>query len=232
MKKQKHVTAKKSTTDPVIEKKLLVRLSLIIALFAFLLYSNTIKHGFVLDDVSVVSENTLTQKGIPALKTIMTQPYRKGYTDDENNLYRPLSKMMFAVEWQISPGNPHIHHTMNVLLYAIECVLLFLLLVRVTKINVYILFFSVMLFAAHPVHTEVVANIKSRDEILSMLFIVLSLHFVISYLKNSKMLSMAGMLFCFFLALLSKESAIVFVAIVPLVMYFFTEASKSRIIRL
>src|SRR6218665_635224 len=179
-KKQKHAAVKKST-ETVVDKKLLVRLALIIALFSFLIYSNTLTHGFVLDDTSVVSENRMTQGGISSLKEIISSPYRAGYTNDENNLYRPLSKMMFAVEWQISPNNPHIHHFMNVLLYALECMLLFLLLARITKINVYILFFSVMIFAAHPIHTEVVANIKSRDEILTMLFVLLSLHFAVNY---------------------------------------------------
>ena len=233
MKKQKHAAVKKNAAVPVvIEKKLLIRLSLIIALFSFLVYSNTLKHGFVLDDVSVISENTLTQQGAPALKEILSSAYRVGYTTDDNNLYRPLSKAMFAVEWQLSPNNPQIHHTVNVLLYALGCVLLFLLLVRISKINVYILFFSVMLFAAHPIHTEVVANIKSRDEILSMLFIVASLHFVTAYLKNNKVFSFAAYLLCFFLALLSKESAIVYVAIVPLVLHFFTAASRSTIVKM
>ena len=227
-KKQKHAAVKKST-ETVVDKKLLVRLALIIALFSFLIYSNTLTHGFVLDDTSVVSENRMTQGGISSLKEIISSPYRAGYTNDENNLYRPLSKMMFAVEWQISPNNPHIHHFMNVLLYALECMLLFLLLARITKINVYILFFSVMIFAAHPIHTEVVANIKSRDEILTMLFVLLSLHFAVNYTKSSKALSLFGFLLCFFLALLSKESAIVFVAIVPLVLNFFTSAGRKQI---
>ncbi|MCW3102744.1 MAG: hypothetical protein JWO09_1184 [Bacteroidetes bacterium] len=223
MKKQKHAAKQKQTEAPIVEKKLLIRLSLIIAVFSFILYANTLRHEFVLDDNSVIKENTMTQGGVSSLKAIFSSAYRAGYPNAENNLYRPLSKAMFAVEWQLSPDNPHIHHFVNVLLYALACVLLFIVLSRWTKINIYVLFITALIFAAHPIHTEVVANIKSRDEILTMLFLLLSLNAALNHLSNQKALSLIAYLFCFFLALLSKESAIVFIAIVPLFIYFFTE---------
>lgn len=213
------------------DRKLLIRLSFIIALFAFLLYSNTIKHGFVLDDYSVIKENQLTKGGTSSLKKIFTSSYREGYGNNENNLYRPLTKAMFAIEWQLSPDNPSFHHTINILLYSLACMLLFFVLLKFTKINVYILFITAMIFAAHPIHTEVVANIKSRDEISSMIFLMLSLLSISKYLANNKLLMLISSLLCFFLALLSKESAIVFVALVPLFIYFFTETSLKNIIK-
>lgn len=232
MKKQKQGAKEKQKEKPVVEKKLLIRLSFIIALFSFILYANTLHHEFVLDDSSVITENTMTQGGVSSLKEIFSSAYRAGFPNAENNLYRPLSKAMFAVEWQLSPNNPAIHHFMNVLLYALACVLLFLVLSRWTKINVYVLFITALLFAAHPIHTEVVANIKSRDEILTMLFLLLSLNAALKYLSNPKALSFAAYLFYFFLALLSKESAIVFIAIVPLFIYFFTEFPLKKNLQL
>jgi Tfp pilus assembly protein PilF len=211
-----------------LDKKLLYRLSFVIALFAFVLYGNTLNHGFVLDDYSIIKENQLTQQGTKALKEIFSSSYREGYANDENNLYRPLSKAMFAIEWQLSPNNPHFHHLVNVVLYALGCVLLFFVLLQYTKINVYFSFLVVLLFAAHPIHTEVVANIKSRDEILSMIFLMLSLLSISSYLKNSKTLHFVLALVSFFLGLLSKESAIVYVALVPLFIYFFKENSTKQ----
>lgn len=223
MKKQKHTEKNKKRAEPVIEKKSMIRLSFIIAIFSFIIYSNTLHHEYVLDDASLIKENLMTQGGVSSLKEIFSSAYRAGYPNYENNLYRPLSKAMFAVEWQLSPNNPFIHHFVNVLLYALACALLFIVLSRWTKLNVYILFITALLFAAHPVHTEVVANIKSRDEILAMIFLLLSLNSALKYLNTNKMLSLLGCVFYFFLALLSKESAIVFVALVPLFIYFFTE---------
>lgn len=213
-------------------KKPVFRLSAVIAVFSFLLYANTLHHGYVLDDTSVIAENTQTQQGISALKDIFSSDYRAGFINTNSNLYRPLSKAMFAVEWQLSPHNPSLNHFMNVLLYAACCVLLFILLVRITGINIYVLFAAVMLFAAHPVHTEVVANIKSRDEILSMLFILLSALSLWNYVQRKKTRSLVAYLACFFLALLSKESAMVYAGLVPLLLYFFTDTELRNNIRL
>ena len=87
---------------------------------------------------------------------------------------------------------------------------------------------AAVLFVAHPIHTEVVANIKSRDEISSMFFLLLSLLFIHNYLSSNKILMLIVALGCFFLALLSKESAIVYVALAPLFIYFFTETSLKN----
>ena len=210
------------------DRKLVFTLSFVIALFAFLLYSNTLEHQFVLDDYSVIKENQLTKGGTSSLKEIFTSSYREGYGNNEKNLYRPLTKVMFAIEWQLSPNNPHFHHLINVLMYAFVCVLLFFVLIRYTKINIYLLFITALLFAAHPIHTEVVANIKSRDELSSMLFLLLSLVCISKYVSSNKIGMLIGTLLCFFLALLSKESAIVYVAIAPLFIYFFTETPLKK----
>lgn len=223
--------AKSETTAFSIDKKLILKLSLVIAFVAFFLYSNTLKHQFVLDDYSVIKENQMTKQGTAALKDIFANSYRAGYGNNENNLYRPLTKAMFAIEWQISPDNAHFHHLINVLMYSLVCVLLFIVLLRYTKINIYILFITALIFAAHPIHTEVVANIKSRDEISSMLFILLSLLCTHKYLSSNKILMLIGTLGCFFLALLSKESAIVYVALAPLFIYFFTDTTLKNNIK-
>ena len=232
-KNKPHELKKKAEINSfTIDNKLVLKLSMVIALFAFLLYSNTLKHQFVLDDYSVIKENQLTKGGTASLKEIFASSYRTGYGNNENNLYRPLTKAMFAIEWQLSPNNPHFHHLINVLMYAFVCVLLFIVLVRYSKIDIYILFIITMLFAAHPIHTEVVANIKSRDEISSMLFLLLSLLSISHFLTNKKKLLLVSSLFCFFLALLSKESAIVYIALAPLFIYFFTETSFKNNLRI
>jgi tetratricopeptide (TPR) repeat protein len=228
-KHKQHEPKVKSESDTfTLDRKLVLKLSFVIAVVAFLLYSNTLQHQFVLDDYSVIKENQLTKGGTSSLKEIFASSYREGYGNNENNLYRPLTKAMFAIEWQLSPNNPHFHHLINVLMYALVCVLLFFVLIRYTKINVYLLFITALLFAAHPIHTEVVANIKSRDELSSMLFLLLSLLCISKYVAANKTGMLIGTLLCFFLALLSKESAIVYVALAPLFIYFFTETPLKK----
>ena len=218
----------KAETIFTIDKKLVRILSLILIVFSFLLYYNTLNNGYVLDDHSVIRENSLTKKGTSGIKQIFSSAYRDGFGANGNDLYRPLSKVMFAIEWQYAPNNSKIGHFMNILLYSLSCFLLFIVLLRYIKINIYILFIASLLFAAHPIHTEVVANIKSRDELLSMLFLLSSLLFISKYIANNKVIAFIGALVCFFLALLSKESAIVYVGIAFLVLHFFTENTFKK----
>ncbi|HNI33372.1 MAG TPA: hypothetical protein PK628_10625, partial [Chitinophagales bacterium] len=85
-------------------------LPIIIAAFAFILYANTLTHDYVLDDETVMAKNSMVTKGIKAVPEIMVTAYRAGAQDRQENLYRPLSVAMFAVEWQLSPNQAFLGH--------------------------------------------------------------------------------------------------------------------------
>ncbi|MBK8390754.1 MAG: hypothetical protein IPL23_16380 [Saprospiraceae bacterium] len=74
---------------------------------------------------------------------------------------------------------------------------------------------------------EVVANIKGRDELMAMLFSIWALYFFYKDGLNPqrKHLIIGGVLY--FLALLSKENAITFLAVVPLTVFFSSEEIHS-----
>jgi len=88
---------------------------------------------------------------------------------------------------------------------------------------------TTVLFIIHPIHTEAVANIKSRDELLSFLFLILTLQFAMNYLNNEKKKKslVLGCLF-YFLAVLSKENGLTFIAIIPLSFYFFSKETIKK----
>lgn len=205
-----------------------IMMFLIFAL-SFLVYSNTFKNGYVLDDFSVIKENWVVKKGVPAIPIILKTSYRYGYWSSADELYRPLSLIMFAVEWQMWPDNPKAGHIINLLLYALACVLLFTTLRKVfEKFNVFLPFIATIIFALHPIHTEVIANIKSRDEILSFFFLVLTLRYAFNYVNTSKSKWIIYGIITYFLAFLSKESAITFLAVIPLTIYFFSDAPLRK----
>lgn len=165
--------------------------------------------------------------------------------------YRPLSIITFAIEQQflgavkeenvdsvlsqtISYGvsgpnqqklihNMNVRHVFNVLWYMLSVVILlyflrFIIFPRYPGMAM----IAAVLFTVHPVHTEVVANVKSRDEIMSLLFMCLTFIFAVKYEDNKKKLwTLGAALFCFFLAFLSKEYAITMLALLPLVFYLF-----------
>jgi protein O-mannosyl-transferase len=216
---------------------------LLIFIFAFLLYGNTINNDYALDDLIVIKDNSFTKKGISGISEIFRYDSFTGFFGVEKKLvaggrYRPLSLASFAVEYALTGGlNPHFSHLLNILFYALTGIFLFMIFSKLLKTppgkpwHLGVPFIAVMLFMAHPVHTEVVANIKGRDEIFALLFPLISLWLTIRYFEHRKISWLLLANVCFFLGLLSKENAIMFVAIIPLTVYFFTKvAVKDNII--
>src|SRR5258705_1579109 len=214
------------------EEKLVTALGLLCAVLAFALYANSLGHGFVGDDDTVIAKNKITTQGIKAFPEIMVSPYRKGFWERKESLYRPMSILLFATEWQLSPNNPMLFHIVNVLLFALTVFVMMktLALMMPNIRGVLIAFIATLLYTAHPVHTEVVDNIKSGDEILCLLFSLLSLYFLFRYMKESKFLLIVYSLLCFLFSLLSKENAITMLAVFPLAIYFFSGTPVKKII--
>lgn len=195
------------------------------------LYVNTFHHGWVLDDYGSFKLNIYVTAGFDGFQDILTKTYRHGsgfYTD---NLYRPFSQLMFATEWQFFPDSPGLYHAISVFFYALTCVLLFAFLRRLLKqFNQWIPFFITLLYAAHPIHTEVVANIKSRDEIMCILFVILTLYLSLLYIDKKKIWYLPLGFICFLFAMFSKESAITTLALLPATLFFFRKPNIKEYI--
>jgi protein O-mannosyl-transferase len=123
-----------------------------------------------------------------------------------------------------------IRHVIQVLLFAFSLIfVLRFLRNHIFRSNTDLAFLSVLLFAIHPIHTEVVANVKSRDEIFSLLFIVLTLEAFFRYdLSRRRNDMLLGILY-FVLAFLSKEYAIVLVALIPAGLMIFHKRSFQQL---
>ena len=216
----------------------------LIFVWPLLIYLNSLHGGYVLDDAIVISQNQYTQQGISGLPGIFSNDSFYGFFKAEGKAhlveggrYRPLSMAMFAIEHQLFGDQPFIHHLVGVLLYCFLCLVLFkylrsLLEIRFgEKIALSVSLFTVMLFAAHPIHTEVVANIKGRDEVLTMLLGILAAWYLyLSVAKSSIKLLIAAAGF-FFLSLLAKENGLVFIILAPLALWFFTKFPMQRILK-
>lgn len=208
-------------------------IGLLAAVLGFALYHNTIGHEYCLDDFSSIKENWVVKGGLKNLDLIFSKEYRYGSWNSPGSLYRPLALTVFALEWQLSPDNPHLAHIVNILLYALTGALLWITWRRILAAYPPMLTaLAVLIFMAHPVHTEVVANIKSLDEILAMLFCTLSLYGLWRYLERNSGAWLVLSVVSYGLALFSKESAITFLAIFPLTLWFFSGAPAGRTIRI
>ena len=190
---------------------------LIIIILAFVLYGNTIGHKFSIDDEYVV-KNEYVKKGITAIPEIFSSYYSGN--DEEQYGYRPIARSVYAIEYSVFGMNTKAFHATNVLLYGIACWLLFILFRRMKKLfSVSLAILSVMIFTFHPVHTEVVNSLKNSEEMLSLIFSLLSLFCFLRYAeyKSILYLFLGGILL--FAGYLSKETALVFALIIPLCLY-------------
>ncbi|MCW3085188.1 MAG: bacteriophage receptor-2C outer rane subunit [Bacteroidetes bacterium] len=177
----------------------------LIVISALVAYLGTLGHGFVLDDVAVIDQNSFVKQGFKGIPHLLNTFYWQGYWNSNAGLYRPLSLITFAIEYQFSKNNPMIHHFFNVVYYVIICCLLYKVLVKwFVKLDAGIILLITLLFVVHPIHTEVVANIKSRDELLALLFFLLSANAFKA--GNTKSILLSS--FYFLLSLFAKEGAL------------------------
>ncbi|MBI4947639.1 MAG: DUF1736 domain-containing protein [Bacteroidetes bacterium] len=208
--------------------------------FAAGLYLNTLNHKFAFDDSVVITGNKYTLQGFEGIKTLATKDLFYGIygnaLDLEGGRWRPLTLVMFAIEYHFFGDNAVPYHLINILLYGITAMVLFMMLMQIfAPLSLgrgaggevgggLFAFITTLLFIAHPIHTEVVANIKSRDEIVSFLFLCLMLYFIfraVKYQSSSLMGRIGGACLCYFVALLSKENGITFIAVIPIALFFF-----------
>lgn len=189
--------------------------------FAFLLYVPSIAFDYALDDRAVTFQNKFVTDGFAGFGRILTTFYWAGFWNANAGLFRPLSLLLFASEWQLFPQQPHVAHAINVLLYATCAALLYRTLrdlFRGTSPAISVV--ATLVWIAHPAHTEVVANIKSADELLSVLFFLLMI----------RARSAVTAAVFFFLALLSKEGAVLFAPVVLLALVLFRGARGRKLL--
>ena len=113
-------------------------------------------------------------------------------------------------------------HLNNVLFYVLSVLLMYALLKNHLFPNKPDLaFIAALIFCVHPLHTEVVANMKSRDEIFSMLFITLTFINIFKFLEKREMKYVIWSGVNLFLALLSKEYAVTMIALIPMTLFLY-----------
>jgi len=201
-----------------------------IFLFSFLLYANTITHDYVLDDPIITTGNRFVQEGFSGIDDVFSYGYLYGFNGENDQSYRPLVLANMAVEKQFFGNNPTVNHFFNVLIYALSGLFLFLFLRQIfIQESIWLPLAITLLFASHPIHTEVVANIKGRDELLSFTFMMLSLYALMRHAHAGKALWLLVSVVFYFLCILSKETGLAMLGLVPFTLYFFTKINLKTI---
>lgn len=192
----------------------------VLAVLGVLLYANTFGHQYALDDIAAIEQNLFVRKGIAGIPDLMRTEFWH-FSNISLGYYRPLSLITFALEQEFFGTAPGISHAINAVLYGLTGAVIAILLQKWLPGQTIIAFLIGLVFIAHPLHTEIVANIKGRDEILSFLFISLMLLSYWRYLETAEWGWIVGSCTSLYLAFLSKESSVVSLALIPAMQYWF-----------
>lgn len=191
----------------------------VILILSFIAYGNTIQNDYNIDDGYVLTDESDEVKGIAAIPRILFSRYNSG--EGVTVGYRPMGKVTMAIEYSLWGNDPHISHFVNIVLFALSTLLLFLFARRIANItdfdHPYVIHFAILIFIFHPIHTEVVCSIKNREEILASIFVLLALLPLVrkGAIGWKQILYMAFMML---LAFWSKQTAFVIFLLIPLVL--------------
>jgi hypothetical protein len=183
-----------------------------VALLALVIYFPSLHFDFAFDDILQITHNpqiTVTEEGAANLFFTPSPP---------GNLYRPLTLLTYKLQFNQFGLDPEPFHALNVLLFVTVAILVYAIaLCWLKKQSIALL--ATAFYVAHPIHSETVANIIGRAELLAAMFgLICCLLFRAAYLNTGvrSILLTCCAAITLLLASLSKESALTFVMLAPL----------------
>lgn len=194
-------------------KGLLVFSLLTALILAALLYVDCFEYKFTWDDTELLFSTE---------SAVRLSAWRDAFRTPADRLYRPLRTITYATDFALGRGITPIYHATNLLLYFITCAGFLFLARSLLPGNSLAAWAATLLFAAHPLHAEVVSSIiNGRADLLCAAFLFPAAALLIRK-KDAKWIPLPLALFC--VALLSKESA----AVACGVMFFAVILRESR----
>lgn len=140
------------------------------AVFAFLMgaavYGNTLGADFTLDDVPIIQENTVIRDLGKWRDYFTTNYWGESAKYNDKSLYRPLTILSYALNYAAHENKPKGYHAVNIVLHGVASALVVLMLAAMFG-DVISAAIAGVLFAVHPIHTEAVAGIVGRAEIMA-----------------------------------------------------------------
>ncbi len=134
----------------------------VVALTAVAVYANSLGGALLYDDVNAIRNNAFVLDH--DVVAILTTPSWWGGAGER--LWRPLTTLTFVVDHALHGLDPFGYHVVNVALHAAVSVLV-LTVFAAAAAAPRTAFAAALLFAVHPVHTEVVANVVGRAELVA-----------------------------------------------------------------
>jgi tetratricopeptide (TPR) repeat protein len=165
---------------------------------ACVVYLNTLPAEFAYDDSRAILKNPDLLPETPLWNVFYDDFWGTPLTHaGSHKSYRPICVLTFRFNYKLGGHSPFGYHLTNVVLHALVTGLFVHTVRKVTSgssnnnsnklddgSNDSVALLAGLLFAVHPVHTEAVAGVVGRADILSCLFFLLSFCFYISYCRS------------------------------------------------
>jgi tetratricopeptide (TPR) repeat protein len=170
---------------------------LLLTAATLLAHAGGLRNGFAWDDKFIVVDNPQT-RDLSQLGTVMLSPdFMKPY-------YRPLCRASYLLDYQLFGMDPAGFHAVNLLVH-LACILAFFAMCRRLLASEGAALLAAALLAVHPIHVEAVAFVSARNNLLALLFAILSAVLLARAVERRSLAWAAGSAAMFFLALASKE---------------------------
>jgi tetratricopeptide (TPR) repeat protein len=215
----------KSLPNRILEhpsRKIIIVQIILLVVLGFLLYANTLPGKFLWDDYGLVRDNAQI-KSLSGVKKILVTNIGAG-SGVASNFYRPLQIFTYALDYSLWKLNPAGYHLTSILFHIAVALALYWLVSVVFK-DYQLSFLASSLFIIHPLHTETVAYISARADIIAALFFLLTFIFYIKHLHSGSNKPLICALLFYPLALLAKESSLIF----PLLALFYHYVFRVKI---
>ena len=178
------------------QKKVVTCIILIVA--TFFIYSQVQDHDFInYDDDLYVIESSIVQAGFTNERIIRV------FTNTHFNLWIPITTLSYMLDYQLHGLNPKGFLLTNLFFHIANSLLLFLVLFRMTG-AIWQSAFVAAMFAFHPLNVESVAWVSERKNVLSTLFLLLTIWAYINYVEKPTVKRYGLVCLFFTLGLMSK----------------------------
>lgn len=193
---------------------------------------NSVSNQFAYDDGPIIQDNGRI-RSLANFREIWLSDWWKPQTEDErivfrmrDRLYRPLTMFSFAMNYAVHGASPVGYHVLNVLLHAAACALVWCFIHRLFEDRA-IAACAAALFAVHPIHSEAVANVVGRAEVLAAVFVLVGLIGMLPRRGLPSTGRIAGAAAAFLAAMLSKETAVCYPALAALVLAWRANVNRA-----
>ena len=178
----------------------------ILAFVIWLFYFNTISFTFSpIDDPGLIEKRISYLTDYTNILEVFTTPLEMA---SATYFYRPILELSFMIDAFIGQGKPWSFHASNLIYHIITVFLLFNVLLMIGTNKLYA-FVTSMFFAIHPTNISIISWIPARNDSLLAIVLLFSLISYDTYLKLDLKKNYIIILLTFFIALLTKENAVV-----------------------